>query len=102
MLHNTQAAQCIRLSKTLTAFHTANRFSHSFPHYMGVLFYYSLTAVPSLLDTAMYKVQELTMLLRGMKETIMRKKRKKTEARTEETHKEYAAIWKIKKNKIKK
>lgn len=79
MLHNTQAAQCIRLSKTLTAFHTANRLSHSFPQYMGGLFYYSLTAVPSLLDTATYKVQELTMLRWGMKKTIMRKKEKDRE-----------------------
>ena len=78
MLHNAQTAQCIRLSKTLTAFHTANRLSHSFPHYMGGLFYHSFTDVPSLLDIAMYKVQELTMLLWGdEKKTIMRKKRKR-------------------------
>ena len=75
MLHNTQAAQCIRLSKTLTAFNTANRLSHSFPHYMRVLYSYSLIAVPSLLDIAMYRVQELTMLLRGMKKYIREKEK---------------------------
>lgn len=54
MLHNTQTAYCIRLSKTLTAIHTGNRLSHFFPYYMGGLFYYSLTAVPFLLDIATY------------------------------------------------
>jgi hypothetical protein len=62
-LHNTKAAQCIRLSKTLTAVHTSNRLIHSFPNYMAVLFYYSLTALASLLDKAIHRVQELTMLL---------------------------------------
>jgi len=50
-----------------------------------VLFYYSLIAVPFLLDIAMYRVQELTMLLRGMKKILCGKK-KKTETRIEETH----------------
>ena len=77
MLHNTKAAQCIRLSKTLTAFRTANRLSHSFPNYMAGLFYYSLTALPSLLDIAMHRVQELTMLLWGIKKNYYAEKRKR-------------------------
>lgn len=96
MLHNTKAAQSIRLSKTLTAFHTANRLSRSFPQNKRVLFYYSLTAVHSL-DTAKYRVHELTMLLWGMKKKKLScGKKEKTETRNEETHKEQATIWKIK------
>jgi len=40
-----------------------------------VLYSYSLIAVPSLLDIAMYRVQELTMLLRGMKKYIREKEK---------------------------
>jgi hypothetical protein len=43
---------------------------------MGGLLYYSLTAVPSLFDTAKYRVQELTMLLWGMKKLLCGKKEK--------------------------
>jgi len=51
-----------------------------------VLFYYPLIAVPSLLDIAMYRVQELTMFLRGMEKKLLCGKKKKTETRIEETH----------------
>jgi len=44
---------------------------------MGGLFYHSFTDVPSLLDIAMYKVQELTMLLWGMKKNYYAEKRKR-------------------------
>lgn len=78
MLHNTQAAYCIRLSKTLTAIHTGNRLSHFFPYYMGGLFYYSLTAVPFLLDIAMYSGAGTNdVSLGNEKKTIMRGKKRK-------------------------
>lgn len=48
----------------------------------------------------MYKVQELTMFLWGMKKNYCAEKRKDREKRIEETHKEYAKIWKIKKLKV--